>query len=274
MNWRITPSPPERAIAPACAVQVTGDHPHQGRLAGAVRARPAPPWRPRRPGTTHRRTAPGRRAACARHRRRRRNPQPGDSAADPGALSPRIFDAGPDLVRAPGGITCRIRKPFCDACRSHHPAFGLHPALQRVAAEMLGDHQPGRSRPAPAAAARSPAGRAAPTYRPGSADCSRSRRTSRRPERRPRSLAMTRSATPRVVGIAADQIQRAGVDIHRVNGRPIGGIGQDAGDRPVPAAEVEVDPAARARRGALRSSTAVPGSRRSAENTPAADASR
>ena len=37
MNWRITPSPPDRAIAPVVHRQVTGDHPQQRRLAGAVR---------------------------------------------------------------------------------------------------------------------------------------------------------------------------------------------------------------------------------------------
>ena len=37
MNWRITPSPPERAIAPVGHRQVAGDHPQQRRLAGAVR---------------------------------------------------------------------------------------------------------------------------------------------------------------------------------------------------------------------------------------------
>ena len=190
MNWRITPSPPARATAPVR----TGRSPATIRSSvvlpapfGPTRATLAPS--PTRNDTSAKSSRPSGRmcptAATSTY------PTPGSCpSGGPGGTSRLPGDPQhPEALLA--GVPLDL------------PALVGQPALQRVAAEVPGDHQPGRRRPGRVGAASAAAARAARPCRSGSAGWTRSGRSVTSAGTSSGAPTRTRSAAPTRAALAA-----------------------------------------------------------------------
>ena len=260
MNWRITPSPPERAIAPAC----TGRSPATIRSSvvlpapfGPTSATLAPsPTRNDTSANSSRPSAQDVPDPCHVHVSHGRN-SAGQSAAVASSGFPDADPQHPEALLAGVPLDLPALLGAASAAASRRRGAWRRPAR--------------RCRPGPAGAASAAAARAAPPCRSGSAGSTRSasNRTSSGTSSGARHA--TRSASPSAAALAAASSRARCVDVDRVDGRVRGARSASTQrDRPVPAAEVEqvaVVPARAA--SALRSSTAVPGSSRLGGEHPA-----
>ena len=264
MNWRITPSPPERAIAPLVHRQVAGDHPQQRGLAGAVRAdqrhlraladperhvgEELPPVRQRvrRPRRRRRsprqRSCPVRRVAVSRLAGHAEHPEPllagvAASRCQPCSTSQRCSES-PPRCRPTTSQADAVRGQPRQPARQQRVQLGLADVDRRVATRSARTAR----RPAPRPAPRRGSGRPAPTRR----------------------------------RVARGQLAGPGVDVDRVDGRARGAtVASTHAIGPYPQPRSSNGPGRSPGRAAsaLRSSTAVPGSSRPAEKTPPAAAS-